>query len=236
MKPLSIAAIPIRSTSTRVPNKNFRELAGRPLWHWILLHALESGAFDEILLDCDKPELVDRWDDDPDLYQACVDSGDTEVTCIERSEGLLDANGNELLYDHACTVRATYSQDFVITQLFATAPFLRSITIQGCVDTMIACEGDKRWSVLTAVDEAGWYWKGDQPLNYRPDVLPKSQDAMVRKESTGLYSCWGSWVLGHRTRIAQTPIFFPVLPLEALDIDTEFDWEIAEAMAERYLK
>lgn len=44
------ALIPCRTGSKGIPNKNFTEFNGEPLWKWTLDSAIKSGIFDNILL------------------------------------------------------------------------------------------------------------------------------------------------------------------------------------------
>lgn len=47
------ALIPCRIGSKGIPNKNFRELRGKPLWKWTFDAALKSNIFDKIILSSD---------------------------------------------------------------------------------------------------------------------------------------------------------------------------------------
>jgi CMP-N-acetylneuraminic acid synthetase len=47
------ALIPCRTGSKGIPNKNFRELKGKPLWKWSYDAALKSSIFDKIILSSD---------------------------------------------------------------------------------------------------------------------------------------------------------------------------------------
>lgn len=47
------ALIPARKGSKGIPNKNFRDFCGIPLWQWTLDVAEESGVFDRIIISSD---------------------------------------------------------------------------------------------------------------------------------------------------------------------------------------
>ena len=55
----SIAVIPARGNSKRVPGKNKRMIAGKPMVVWAMIAAYESGIFDEIYLTSEDPEILD---------------------------------------------------------------------------------------------------------------------------------------------------------------------------------
>jgi CMP-N-acetylneuraminic acid synthetase len=52
-----IAIIPCRKGSKGIPNKNFIDLCGKPLWRWTFDTAMESGVFDKIIVSSDNEEL-----------------------------------------------------------------------------------------------------------------------------------------------------------------------------------
>ena len=81
------ATIPIKSNSTRVKDKNFRLLGGKPLYQYIIDHCIESESFDDIYVDTDSE----------DIKGYCFQN---KVKWIERKPELtLDtANGNDVLH------------------------------------------------------------------------------------------------------------------------------------------
>jgi pseudaminic acid cytidylyltransferase len=56
---MAIALIPARSGSKRIPNKNIMPVRGRPMMHWPLLAAVNSGVFDRILVSTDDIKYID---------------------------------------------------------------------------------------------------------------------------------------------------------------------------------
>ena len=59
MLPRSVAFIPARSGSKRVPNKNIRLLAGHPLLAYAVRAAVESGIFDAVICVTDSEQYAD---------------------------------------------------------------------------------------------------------------------------------------------------------------------------------
>jgi len=207
------ATIPIKSNSTRVKDKNFKLLGDKPLYQYIIDHCIKAGCFDSIYVDTDSE----------DIKHYCFNN---EVKWIERKPELtLDtANGNDVFHydiDHID------DYDFYF-QLYATAPFLKPLTIQACVDKLT--HSSKHDSILTATKEYGWHWFQNQPVNYRPNILPRSQDAPpVIKETTGLYGISKRAYDRFRCRIGATPYFYILNDrLECIDLDTIEDFNIAQ--------
>ena len=56
---MRIAIIPARGGSKRIPRKNIRLFAGRPIIEWPISVALESGHFDQIIVSTDDTEIAE---------------------------------------------------------------------------------------------------------------------------------------------------------------------------------
>lgn len=59
MKPRVIAIIPARSGSKRIPGKNIKPLAGKPLLDWTIDYAMSLSRIDYLTLSVDSDELAD---------------------------------------------------------------------------------------------------------------------------------------------------------------------------------
>lgn len=210
--------IPIKSNSERVPGKNFRILCGRPLYQYIINHAIQANCFDDIYVDTNSEEIKRYCDE-------------MNVIWIERKEQLArnTANGNDLLNYHFETFP---NYDFYF-QLFATAPFLQPKSISKAVNTLI--QSSEYDSTFTALEEHSFYWYAGNPINYRPCVLPRSQDMQpVFEETTGLYGMSKKALTKYRCRIGAKPYICLVNKFEAVDINTEEDLKMAEFVGKSY--
>jgi N-acylneuraminate cytidylyltransferase len=54
----TVAIIPARGGSKRIPRKNVRDFNGRPMIAWAIGHALEAGIFDRIIVSTDDDEIA----------------------------------------------------------------------------------------------------------------------------------------------------------------------------------
>ncbi len=206
------AFIPIKTKSERVPRKNFRVIAGKKLYMHIINNAINSQAFDAVYVDTDSAEVKDF-------------SESLGAKYIERQARLTenDANGNDLLHAHHKMTEGMYSHYF---QLFTTSPFLQPETIYNCVKYLL--NNDQHDSIFTATEETGWFWCNGLPINFRPGILPRSQDAVkVVKESTGLYGISEDSLRKYKCRIGRKPYIYLVDPVESVDLDTEDDFTYA---------
>lgn len=210
-----VGFIPIKSKSKRIPGKNFRLFCGHPLYKYIITNTIASDVFDVVYVDTDSKEIK----------EFAIKKG---AKIIDRPAYMTadNINGNDLLiYDYEVVKTGEY-----LFQLFATAPLLKSKTIKKCVE-FLKKNSKKYDSVFTATEETGWFWFEDKPVNYRPEILPRSQDAKhVLKETTGLYGITKDSLLKNKCRIGAKSKPILIDPAEALDIDTEFEFEFAETV------
>ncbi len=118
MKKLA-ALVPMRHHSERVPGKNYRPLAGKPLYHYILDTLSACEEIDTIVVDTDSPEIA-----------AGLQTKFPKVQVIDRPEHLRagDVPMNEVLLHDTALVEA----DFYL-QTHTTNPLLLPETIQGAI-------------------------------------------------------------------------------------------------------
>lgn len=204
--------VPIKANSERVPGKNLRMLNGKKLYEYICEHIKEADVFDDVFIDTNSQEIANY----------ALNMG---FKVIERKPELAKntANGNDLLVYHYLQY-PNYDYYF---QLFATAPFMQPDTIRKCYETLLSTE---EWdSCFTATENHSFYWMSGNPINYRPGILPRSQDMLpVIEETTGLYGITKEALDRYRCRIGRKPYIHIVDKFEAVDINTEEDMKIAE--------
>ncbi len=208
-----VAIIPIKEMSKRVKSKNFRSFCGEPLYRFFMKKLIDSP-FDAIFIDTDSIEISEYargmgWKVIKRVPELAADS----------------ANGNDLLLYEAGVVDAD-----IYFQLFITAPLLLPQTINEAYKIMTTeMEYD---SLFTATEIYSWFWYNNKPVNYDPKVLPRSQDATpIIRETTGLYAIRRDALLKNKCRIGENPYMLYVGEMEAMDIDTEQDFRIAEFIA-----
>ena len=203
-----IAFIPIKKNSTRVKKKNFKILGKKKLYQYFL-DKIRKCNFDDVYVDSDSNEIKN--------YCKKV-----KIKFIERKKSLSKdtANGNDLLNYHNRLIKAD-----LYFQLFVTAPLLSVKTINKCIKLLK--NSKKHDSILTSHKIYSWFWFNDKPINYKPKILPRSQDAKpIIVETTGLYGIKYKALKELKCRIGKKPYFFNVDKKEALDLDTNDDFKI----------
>jgi len=208
----SVCIIPIKRHSSRVPGKNFREILGKKLYQYLIENVLKADCFDAVYIDTDSTEIGEFV-------------RNLRINIIQREPWLAgdDANGNDLLVHH----RKLLPNFEYYFQLFITAPFLTPESIKECHKKLILCKDID--SIFTATKEKGWFWFNEQPVNFRPGILPRSQDAKcLIKETTGLYGISAYALDKYCCRIGAKLYIYFVKQFEAIDLDTKEDFIFAE--------
>lgn len=210
------ATIPIKSNSTRIPGKNFKHLKGKPLFQYIIDNCIQAECFDNIYVDTDSEEIKSY----------CFAN---KVNWIQRLPELtLDtANGNDVFHYDIDYLKDKGSSFDYYFQLYATAPFLKPSTIRDCVNKLT--HTSRYDSILTATEEYGWFWYNNQPVNYQPNILPRSQDVVpMIKETTGLYGISKIAYNRYRSRVGANPYFYIIRDgIQSIDIDDQSDFDLA---------
>ena len=224
MKPKIVALIPMRHHSQRVPGKNYRPLAGKPLYHHILLALMECREIDQIVINTDSPVIME------DLRKNfSADAALTgRIVVIERPEHLR-ANHlpmNEILaYD-----TSQVAGDFYL-QTHSTNPLLRASTISTAIRTLLENYPayDSLFSV-TRLQTRLWDQLG-RAINHNPAILLQTQDLPpVYEENSCMYIFTREKLLSRRNRLGERPLMFPIDAAEAWDIDEEIDFQIVDML------
>jgi CMP-N-acetylneuraminic acid synthetase len=215
-----VALVPMRHHSERVPGKNYRPLAGKPLYAYILDGLLACSKIEKVAIDTDSPVIVDGMRKDyPD------------VLVIERPESLRGDNvsmNDVLLYDITQLPAAFY------LQTHSTNPLLKPLTISCAVDAFLEAypRHDSLFSV-TPLRKRLWDSQGN-PINHDPSVLLRTQDLPpIFEENSCLYIFERTLFQQSGNRLGRRPLMFPMDAAEAWDIDDELDFEIVEWLARR---
>jgi CMP-N-acetylneuraminic acid synthetase len=210
-----VALVPMRHHSQRVPGKNYRPLAGKPLFHHIIETLLEVVEVDEVVVNTDSPDVVTG-----------LAEHFPSVQVIFRPEDLRadDVPMNEILVYDTSQVKA----DFYL-QTHSTNPLLRSETISSAIQTLLASYPtyDSLFSV-TRLQSRLWDQLG-RAINHNPAILLQTQDLPpVYEENSCLYIFTHQTLVERRNRLGERPMMFEIDTAEALDIDEELDFALAE--------
>ena len=211
------ALVPMRHHSQRVPEKNYRPLAGRPLYSYILETLGKVDAIDEIIVDTDSP-----------VIKAGLADAFPDVIVLDRPDSLRapDVPMNDVILWDLARVPAEH-----YLQTHSTNPLLTAETITRGLDmyfnSLETC--DSLFSV-TRLQKRLWTPEGE-PLNHDPSKLIQTQNLpAIMEENSCLYIFSREGMQARGNRIGASPLLFEIAADEALDIDEPADLELVEAL------
>jgi len=210
----------MRHHSQRVPGKNYRPLAGKPLFHHIIETLLSVVEVDMIVVDTDSEPVMEG-----------LRKHFPQVVIIERPEKLRadDIPMNDILLYDTGKVQA----DFYM-QTHSTNPLLRGETISRGIQTFL--ENYPKYDSLFSVTrlQTRLYDQHGKAINHNPAQLLQTQDLPpVFEENSCLYLFTRETLLKHGHRIGSSPLMFEIDADEAWDIDEKLDFEVANFLMER---
>jgi len=215
-----VALVPMRHESERVPGKNFRPLAGKPLYEHIISVLSACPEICEIYVDTDSLTIIE------DLQK-----GFPEVRIIERPEHLRagEIPMNEVLLYDTAQIKA----DFYL-QTHSTNPLLLSETVSRAIQTLF--ENYPKYDSLFSVTRLNtrlWDELG-RAINHNPSILLRTQDLPpVFEENSCIYIFTQKILESKRNRQGERPMMFEIEAAEAWDIDVELDFLIAEFLMQK---
>ncbi len=213
--PSFVALVPMRHHSQRVPGKNYRPLAGKPLYQHIIETLLRVPELERIVVDTDSEPIMDG-----------LQRTFPQVTLLPRPPHLRadTVPMNEILaYD-----TEQVPSDFYL-QTHSTNPLLRAETISRAVQTFLANYPayDSLFSV-TRLQVRLWDAL-TRPINHNPAILLQTQDLPPTfMENSCLYIFTRQNLLARRNRLGERPFMFEIEAAEAWDIDEELDFAICD--------
>lgn len=218
MKHKLVALMPMRHSSERVKGKNYRPFGdGRPLFQHMLDVLVGTEGIDKVVIDTDSPVVAEICGRDYPQVQvldrpAWLRDGATPMNAV-------------LLHDISMVESEFY------LQTHSTNPLLTRETLQRAVDTFFANYPihDTLFSV-TRLQTRLW----DQlarAVNHNPAILLRTQDLPpIYEENSCVYIFSKDNLVERQNRIGLRPYMFEMDPFEAVDIDEEINFSVAEAI------
>lgn len=211
------ALVPMRHHSQRVPGKNYRPLAGKPLYQHIIETLLAVPEIDRIVVDTDSDPVLNG-----------LRERFPQVQTIVRPQHLRadDIPMNEILIHDT----AQFPAEFYL-QTHSTNPLLKAETISRAIQLLIANypQHDSLFSVTRW--QTRFYDKDGNAINHNPRELIQTQDLPpLYEENSCIYIFTRANLLKHRHRIGDRPLMFEIPRLEAVDIDEESDFQLADIL------
>ena len=217
----ALAIITARGGSKRIPRKNIRPFCGRPIILYSIEAALACGAFDEVMVSTDDPEI------------AGIAKGAGAKVPFLRSEEVANdyASTDDVIREVLTSYEALGRRFDSFCCIYPTAPFITPEKLRRAMEMLQTAESVipvvpfsypvQRGLRIDSAGHVGYKWP-----QY---AAARSQDLEKLYHDCGqFYACRTDAFFREGT--TDTPGMVPLIlsELEVQDIDTPEDWEIAE--------
>ena len=222
---MRVAVIPARGGSKRIPRKNIREFAGKPMIAYSISSALQSGLFERVIVSTDDEEIA----------QVARDCG-AEVPFLRPKELADDQTGTTEVIAHA--VKHLQGQGgglSAVCCIYATAPFIRQEDLKEGLRVLET----GHWQYVFAATNFSFPIfrsihrndRGGLEMFFPEHFNARSQDLPQAMHDAGQFY-WGqprAW-LDHVRVFGETSTVVSIPHWRVQDIDTLEDWERAQIM------
>ena len=220
----SIAVIPARGGSKRIPGKNIKLLNGRPVITYAISLALESNLFDSVLVSTDDDEIreiAQRWGAEVQGLRPKKLSDDFATT-VDVIAHELEVFSNRKAVD-------------VVTCIYPVTPLLNKFHLEAGIRLLMETQSAYIISALElpSPKERTFRLSDSQNLELDFDFSPSSrtQDFRPSFYDAGQFYMGFSDSWSQRKPLLHTNVSALVLhPWEAIDVNTEQDWAVMEKL------
>ena len=228
---MTLAVIPARGGSKRIPRKNIKEFCGKPMIAWSIEAALQSGCFDRIAVSTDDTEIAEvaqRFGAEvPFMRPAALSDDHTGTTAVIR-------HATEWFIQQG-------QQPEQVCCIYATAPFISPDDIQRGLELLTATGSDYAFSVTSypfPIQRAIRITPEGRVQMFEPTQFNRrSQDLEDAFHDAGQFY-WGrtsAWLAEKKIFSPESsPVLLPRYRVQ--DIDTLEDWLRAELMFKSWKK
>ncbi len=223
-----LCIIPARGGSKRLPGKNIKLLNGIPLIGYAIKAAKESKYIDKVIVSTDYEEIA-----------RVVRKLGAEVPFMRPAELATDTATTLSVLQHAVNFFEEKEEQFdLIVLIQPTVPGIEARDIDASIEKIVSAGVKSCITVSSIVDPPEWMYRIDAEGRLQKYIdLPASREQDLEK----LYRVNGAvYVTVHNTLMQENKIVDNencagvLMPRErSTDIDTEFDFEIAELAIKR---
>ena len=218
--PKIVALVPMKEHSERVPNKNIRQLGGKPAFHWILGAISQSKYVSQIVINTDSKEIA----------KSALENFD--VTILERPKFLL---GDMVTIQPLIEYDLSQTEAEFYIQTHSTNPLVTADTLDRAIEVFFGqSDHDALFSVTST--KTRFYWPDGSGINHDPRELIRTQDLQpIYEENSCIYIFSKTTNMKTGNRLGVKPMMFPMDRLESVDIDDIEDFYWAEfLLMEKY--
>jgi CMP-N-acetylneuraminic acid synthetase len=210
-----VALVPMRHSSERVPGKNYRDFAGKPLFFHIVESLSQSKLINSIVIDTDSKSIIEL-----------VKQNFPQLIILERPDHLKD--GSVPMNDVLLNITNQVPADFYL-QTHSTNPIMSAKTIDAGINSFID-NYPMYDSLFSVTKKKVRYWDVlARPINHNQNILLRTQDLPpIYEENSCMYIFSKEILMNKHNRIGDRPYLFEMDEIEAQDIDVELNFKVAE--------
>lgn len=208
----TVAFVPIKLNSQRLPHKNILPIAGHPLcWH--LCNTLNQiKGLDEVYVYCSDP-----------MIQQYI----PEETRFLQRPSWLDGNLVKGFDIYREFIKVVDADIYILAH--TTSPFIKVESCQTALDRILDGSHDSAFSA-EKIQTFAWYQ--GKPINYDLNDVPRTQDMEPIWVETSAFFMFKKEVFTiYNRRIGFNPFIQEVSGIEAVDIDDNKDYDLACLLA-----
>ena len=222
---MRLAVIPARGGSKRIPRKNIKIFAGKPMIAWSIEAALKSACFDRVLVSTDDDEIAEvakEYGAESPFKRPLEISNDLVGTTPVIAHAIEWQMQNGFFAKEVCCI-------------YATAPFVQAIDLRAGLEILRSTGAEYAFGVTSyayPIERALRINSTHRVEMLHPEHFnTRSQDLEEVWHDAGQFY-WGK----ARAWLAKKPLFnqdavpIPLARFRVQDIDTFEDWERAEWM------
>ena len=215
----SLAIIPARGGSKRIPHKNIKEFLGKPIIAYSIEAALNSGLFDEVMVSTDDEQIAaiaKQYGASVPFMRSAETANDFATTRDVLNEVLNEYMKRGQKFDGMCCIYAT--APLITTDDLKEAHKLLNSSDFACVYPVV----EFSYPIWRCLDVAA---DGSMKRHWPEFENSRSQDLPKEYHDSGTFY----WYKLKDSTFVEGPIGAIVLSEDRVqDIDNEIDWKLAE--------
>lgn len=219
----AVAIIIARGGSKRIPRKNIKDFCGKPIIAYSIEAALKCGCFEEVMVSTDDNEIAEI----AKKYGA-------KVPFMRSEENANDyAVANDVVLEVVREYQTRGKEFEYICSIYPTAPFVTGDKLSKAMNMLQTLDVDRVAPFVRFNVPPQWRARIDNGLVtfVEPDtIVTRSQDLEAMYYDPGQFYCFkvGHFLQTNGATVAGKLAAIEIPEMEAHDIDTIDDWEMAE--------
>ena len=218
----NICIIPARGGSKRIPRKNIKEFLGKPIIAYSIKAAIDSGLFDEVMVSTDNLEIADiakKYGAKVPFMRSANNSDDFATTFDVIKEVINYYKEQSIEFDNLCC-------------LYSCAPFVNPKVLLRAYNQLTKKNFDTVFPIIPfsfPIQRALRVNQGKVSMILEANLNIRSQDLEESFHDSGqFYWCNTKQLLISKKLITSNSGGIEISELDAQDIDTDMDWDLAE--------